>query len=37
MEEFQNQSSQRLLVGQTDTEAQVAFYKKRMHTLLLVF
>jgi FtsH-binding integral membrane protein len=28
MEEFQNQSSQRLLVGQTDTEAQVAFYKK---------
>jgi len=28
MEEFQNQTPQRLLVGQTDSEAQVAFYKK---------
>jgi FtsH-binding integral membrane protein len=28
MEEFQNHSDQRLLLSQTDTEAQVAFYKK---------
>lgn len=28
MEEFQNQSPQHLLVGQTSEEAQVAFYKK---------